>query len=42
MSVKNNIGQAKAIEQKNKRKLLEFNPKRDEKSGIYRRNDNEK
>lgn len=30
-----NIRQAKAIEQKNKRKLLKVNPKLDEKSGIY-------
>lgn len=30
-----NIRQVKAIEQKNKRKLLEVNPKLDDKSGIY-------
>ena len=30
-----NIKQIKAIEQKNKRKLLEVNPKLDDKSGIY-------
>lgn len=35
MSVQSNIRQAKAIEQKNKRKLLEVNPKLNEKSGIY-------
>lgn len=35
MNNRQNIAKAKAIEQKNKRKLLEINPKLDDKSGIY-------
>lgn len=35
MTNRQNIAKAKAIEQKNKRKLLEVNPKLDDKSGIY-------
>lgn len=35
MNNRQNIVKAKAIEQKNKRKLLEVNPKLNEKSGIY-------
>lgn len=35
MSNRQNIAKAKAIEQKNKKRLLAVNPKLDEKSGIY-------
>lgn len=35
MNNRQNIAKAKAIEQKNKKRLLAVNPKLDEKSGIY-------